>query len=61
MHLLNKWSLERDADPLAGSEQSFERWRIRFENLSGPRVAEPKWAAPRRLEVEGRPFRVDLE
>jgi hypothetical protein len=29
-----------------------------FENLSGPRVEAPRWAAPRRLEVNGRPFRI---
>src|SRR5271156_3632988 len=33
--LLNKWSLERDADPARGTEPSFDRWRIKFENLSG--------------------------
>jgi hypothetical protein len=33
--LLNKWSLERDADPAAGTEPSFDKWRVRFENLSG--------------------------
>ncbi len=33
--LLNRWSLERDADPTRGTEPSFDRWRIRFENLSG--------------------------
>src|ERR1700722_9416880 len=38
MFLLNRWSLQRDADPLAGTEQSFERWRTRFENLSGPGI-----------------------
>jgi hypothetical protein len=38
MHLLNKWSLERDADPLRGTESSYERWRIKFENLSGPGI-----------------------
>jgi hypothetical protein len=37
-YLLNKWSLDRDADPAAGTEPSFERWRIRFENLSGPGI-----------------------
>src|SRR5271168_766144 len=34
-YLLNKWSLERDADPARGTEPSFDRWRIKFENLSG--------------------------
>jgi hypothetical protein len=33
--LLNKWSLQRDADPARGTEPSFDRWRIKFENLSG--------------------------
>ena len=33
--LLNKWSMERDADPARGTEPSFDRWRIKFENLSG--------------------------
>ena len=33
--LLNKWSVERDADPARGTEPSFNRWQIRFENLSG--------------------------
>jgi hypothetical protein len=37
-YFLNKWSLQRDADPEAGTEPSFDRWRIRFENLSGPGV-----------------------
>ena len=34
-YFLNKWSLERDADPERGTEPSYDRWRIRFENLSG--------------------------
>jgi len=38
MFLLNRWSLERDADPERGTEASYERWRIRFENLSGPGI-----------------------
>jgi hypothetical protein len=33
--LLNKWSMERDADPERGTEPSFDRWRVKFENLSG--------------------------
>ncbi|WP_263410883.1 hypothetical protein [Terriglobus tenax] len=33
--LLNKWSLQRDADPEKGSQGSYDRWRIKFENLSG--------------------------
>jgi len=38
MLLLNKWSLDRDADPLRGTQASYERWRTRFENLSGPGI-----------------------
>jgi hypothetical protein len=33
--ILNKWSIERDADPARGTEPSFDRWRIKFENLCG--------------------------
>jgi hypothetical protein len=36
--LLNRWSLERDADATAGTIGSFDKWRIRFENLSGPSI-----------------------
>jgi hypothetical protein len=38
MFLLNRWSLQRDADPLRGTQASYERWRTRFENLSGPGI-----------------------
>ena len=34
-YFLNKWSLECDADPERGTEPSYDRWRIKFENLSG--------------------------
>ncbi len=34
-YFLNKWSLERDTDPERGTEPSYDRWRIKFENLSG--------------------------
>lgn len=34
-YLLNKWSLQRDADPAAGTERSFNYWQVKFENLSG--------------------------
>jgi hypothetical protein len=37
-YLLNKWSVERDADPESGTEPSYDRWRIKFENLSGPGI-----------------------
>ena len=36
--ILNKWSLERDADPGRGTERSYDYWRIKFENLSGPGI-----------------------
>jgi hypothetical protein len=36
IHLANKWSLERDADPAAGTAGSYNKWRVRFENLAGP-------------------------
>ena len=36
--LLNKWSLDRDNDPASGTEPSYDRWRVRFENLSGPGI-----------------------
>jgi hypothetical protein len=38
MFLLNKWSLQQDADPQRGTTASFERWRIKFEHLSGPGI-----------------------
>jgi hypothetical protein len=36
--ILNRWSMQRDADPLAGTQDSYDRWRIKFENLSGPGI-----------------------
>ncbi len=36
--LLNRWSLQRDNDPEAGTQASFDRWRVKFENLSGPMI-----------------------
>ena len=37
-YFVNKWSLQRDADPAAGTQASFDRWRIKLENISGPGV-----------------------
>ncbi len=34
-YFLNRWSLQRDADPGRGTEPSYDRWRVKFENLSG--------------------------
>jgi len=36
--LLNSWSVKRDQDPLAGTQASNDKWRVRFENLSGPSI-----------------------
>ena len=38
MFTLNRWSLQQDADPDRGTDFSYERWRIKFENLSGPGI-----------------------
>jgi len=38
MYLLNKWSAQQDADPARGTERSYEYWRVKFENLSGPGI-----------------------
>ncbi len=35
VYFLNKWSLQRDADPARGTERSFDYWRTKTENLSG--------------------------
>ena len=49
------WDGDGDTDILSGNTAGYLEF---FENLSGPKVASPKWAAPRRLEVNGKPFRV---
>ena len=49
------WDGDGDLDILSGNTAGYIEF---FENLGGPRVAEPKWAAPKRLEVDGKPFRV---
>ena len=36
--ILNHWSVQRDSDPEAGTIASFDKWRVRFENLSGPSI-----------------------
>ena len=38
MLILSRWSVAQDADPAAGTELSFDKWRTRFENLSGPGI-----------------------
>jgi hypothetical protein len=49
------WDADGDTDLLSGNTAGYIEF---FENLSGPQVASPKWAAPVRLEVDGKPFRV---
>jgi hypothetical protein len=49
------WDGDGDTDILCGNTAGYIEF---FENLSGPGVAAPKWAAPRRLEVDGKPFRI---
>ncbi|MDY3555960.1 VCBS repeat-containing protein [Gemmata sp. JC717] len=49
------WDGDGDLDILSGNTAGYIEF---FENLSGPGAAEPKWAAPKRLEVDGKPFRI---
>ena len=49
------WDGDGDTDILSGNTAGYIEF---FENLSGPRVAAPKWAAPKRLTINGKIFRV---
>jgi hypothetical protein len=49
------WDGDGDIDIVSGNTAGYIEF---FENLSGPKVEQPKWAAPRRLEVDGKPFRI---
>jgi hypothetical protein len=49
------WDGDGDQDIVSGNTAGFIEW---FENLSGPGVARPTWAAPRRLEAGGKVFRI---
>lgn len=49
------WDADGDMDILSGNTAGYIEF---FENLSGANVASPQWSAPRRLEVDGKPFRV---
>ena len=49
------WDGDGDTDILSGNTAGRLEF---FENLSGPKIAQPKWAAPRRLEADGKMFRV---
>ncbi len=46
---------DQDFDIVSGNTAGYIEW---FENLSGPKVAEPKWAHPKKIEVDGKPFRI---
>jgi hypothetical protein len=49
------WDGDGDDDIISGNTAGYFEF---FENLSGPKVAAPKWAAPRRLEAHGKAFRI---
>jgi hypothetical protein len=49
------WDGDGDQDIISGNTAGYIEF---FENLSGPNVEFPKWAAPVRLTVDGQPFRV---
>jgi hypothetical protein len=49
------WDQDGDEDILSGNTAGYIEF---FENLSGPNVESPKWQKPRRLEVDGAPFRI---
>jgi len=49
------WDGDGDLDILSGNTAGTIEW---FENLSKPKVAQPRWAAPRRLHAGGAPFRI---
>ena len=49
------WDGDQDIDIISGNTAGYIEF---FENLSGPGVATPQWAAPRRLEADGKTFRI---
>jgi hypothetical protein len=49
------WDGDGDLDIVSGNTSGYIEF---FENLSGPKVASPKWAAAKRLEAGGKIFRV---
>lgn len=49
------WDGDGDTDVVSGNTAGYIEF---FENLSGPKVAEPKWAAPVRLLAGDKTFRV---
>jgi hypothetical protein len=49
------WDGDGDFDIVSGNTSGTIEW---FENLSGPGVAEPRWDRPKKITVDGEPFRV---
>lgn len=49
------WDGDGDTDIISGNTAGYIEF---FENLSGPKVAQPKWAAPQRLKADSKTFRV---
>jgi hypothetical protein len=49
------WDNDGDTDILSGNTAGYIEF---FENLSGPKVANPKWAAPQRLLADNEQFRI---
>lgn len=49
------WDGDGDTDILSGNTAGY---LVLFENLSGPGVEKPKWAAPIQLEADGKVIRV---
>lgn len=49
------WDGDGDIDIVSGNTAGYIEI---FENLSGAKVGEPRWAAPRRLAVDGKVFRM---
>ncbi|MFO0901469.1 MAG: VCBS repeat-containing protein [Pirellulales bacterium] len=49
------WDADGDFDIISGNTAGYVEW---FENLSGPNVEHPRWAAPQRLQAGGSVFRV---
>ena len=49
------WDSDGDIDILSGNTAGYIEW---FENLGRTATNEFRWAAPKRLEVDGQPFRI---
>ncbi|MCX7397345.1 MAG: VCBS repeat-containing protein [Planctomycetales bacterium] len=49
------WDGDGDTDLVSGNTAGYIEV---FENLSGPKIEQPSWAAPVRLQVDGKAFRI---